>query len=100
MATIAINAAVSYWVYTRHRGTRGRRWFVATLVLGILWMGFHLAHLLSADRTVEWIGSIVSGKVGILSVLTYVVFASRYSRADFHRRLEVRVLMGVAVGIV
>jgi signal transduction histidine kinase len=82
---LVINPVLAVYVYRNHLDARGSRWFVASLVTGIFWMGLFAAALLATDRSLQIQLFILADKAMVASIGSWLVFASLYSRTEFHR---------------
>jgi signal transduction histidine kinase len=98
LVTAVATAVVAYWVRTHHGDVRGSEWFVASMVLGVAWMVTHIAHILASDVGTQTLLTTFAAKFAVLSFVSNVVFASRYTETDFDSHPVVRLAL-VAVGL-
>ena len=100
LVTAAVAAGLAYWVLTRHGEVSGSRWFVFSLFCSITWMLAHTAHVLVRDVGLQTVAMTVATKFAVASFLANIVFASLYTRTDFHRRPVVAIpLVGAALSL-
>ena len=101
LVTAVVAATLAYWVITHHGTVSGSRWFVLSLSCTIAWMFAHTAHLLLQDVGLQTVAVVVAAKFAVASFLANIVFASRYTGTEFHRRRIVQIpLAGAALSLI
>jgi signal transduction histidine kinase len=95
-ATLLTQAGVAYWVYRYQRDQSGSMWFLIMVGAGVIWvLPMLLALVLSTPLFQK--GAYFVGHLGvILTVGSFMIFASTYTGSGFHRsRLLQTTLFGI-----
>jgi nitrogen-specific signal transduction histidine kinase len=97
VVAVLTQAVVGYWVYTRHWDRDGSRWFLIMVGTGVLFGLPTVLFLLPIGATYRQAAYVLGAFAAVPNVGAFVVFVSKYTGNDLHRRRWVQGLFGVSI---
>jgi len=94
--TVLVGSAVLYWIRSRFWDARGAKWYTATLLVGGVWMLALTGYVLATDPVRQRQLAVLARTFGILSLVVWSLFLSRYTGTQLHRRRWFRALAVLA----
>ncbi|WP_247007495.1 sensor histidine kinase [Halorientalis litorea] len=94
--TVLVGSVVLYWIRSRFWDARGAKWYTATLLVGGVWMLALAGYVLATDPTRQRQLAVLARTFGILSLVVWSLFLSRYTGTQLHRRRWFRALAALA----
>ncbi|RXK50505.1 sensor histidine kinase [Halorientalis pallida] len=95
LLAVLLTIGISVWIYRNHRGQRGAKWFVASLLGLAGYALFTSLQMLGGDRAVMTTFFHIASTSAVGAFVAFGAFTSAYSRSDFHRH-PVGVTLAVA----
>lgn len=86
LVTVGVALALMVWIRRRAWDRRGAKEFVWMLLAQQVWMLAVVFHILLTDLVLQSLFGVLGFVAATISMALFVVFVSRYSGLDYHRR--------------